>query len=174
MACSTNSSRTVEIAGEQYCDGGLRQMVPLSPAIHLGAPRLLVVNPLPATRPRAPRSASVTSPLYLAGKALNALFADRVAADLTQLDRITELLRAGERRYGVTFERDLNHELARVGNAELRPIEALAIEPSTDLGALAAGYVTSPAFALRTPGAAGTLLRWMADGDPDRFGDLLA
>ncbi|MCX5742200.1 MAG: phospholipase, partial [Proteobacteria bacterium] len=39
---------------------------------------------------------------------------------------------------------------------------------------LAAGYVTSPACPLRTPGAAATLLRWMADGEPDRFGDLLA
>jgi len=167
---------TVQIDGETYCDGGLRQMVPLSPALHLGASRLLVVNPLPAARigPVDAPATHVTSPLYLAGKALNALFADRVDADLARLSRTTEILRAGERRFGPSFERELNLELARTGGPELHPIDARCIEPSQDLGVLAAEYVTSPAFATRVPGAAGWLLRRIADGDPRRAGDLLA
>jgi len=50
----------VVIDGETYCDGGLRQMVPLSPALHLGADRLLVINryrPVPSpprSRARSP------------------------------------------------------------------------------------------------------------------------
>lgn len=168
---------TVEIDGDRYCDGGLRQMVPLSPAIHLGADRLLVVNPLPAGRAGAPSDASsipIASPLYLAGKALNALFADRVETDLARLQRTTAILRAGERRFGPSFEREINLELARAGEPELRTIDALCIAPSQDLGTLAAEHVTSRAFASCVPGVAGRFLRRLADGDPSRVGDLLA
>lgn len=66
-------------------------MVPLSPAIHLGADRLLVVNPLPAVRTDAcsgARATAMTSPLYLAGKALSALFADRIEADPAHRARV--------------------------------------------------------------------------------------
>ena len=167
----------VEIEGDAYCDGGLRQMVPLSPAIHLGADRLLVINPLPSTRTGTRSGAvatSVTSPLYLAGKALNALFADRVEADLARLQHTTEILRAGARRYGPSYEHEINRELAHAGGLELRAIDALCIEPSRDLGLLAADLVTSRAFAARVPGIAGTVLRRIADGDPERAGDLLA
>jgi len=166
----------VVIDGETYCDGGLRQMVPLSPALHLGADRLLVINPLPAgPRPASvARSFSVTSPLYLAGKALNALFADRVEADLERLNGTTELLRAGTRRYGPTFERELNLELARAGQRALRMVSAQCIEPSQDLGALATEYVIGSEFRSRASGATGFALRCIADGDPSRVGDLLA
>ena len=86
-------------AGELYCDGGLRQMVPLSPSVHLGARRLLVVNPLAKQEVRddpARREAS-TSPLYLAGKALNALYLDRTEADVARVEQLSAVLRAGRR-----------------------------------------------------------------------------
>ena len=166
----------VRIDGDSYCDGGLRQMVPLSPALHLGADRLLVINPIPAApKPAsAARSFSVTSPLYLAGKALNALFADRVEADLERLNSTTQLLRAGSRRYGPAFEHEINVELARAGEPTLRMVHAQCIEPSQDLGALATEYVISSEFRARASGVAGTALRCIADGDPSRVGDLLA
>jgi NTE family protein len=166
----------VTIAGELYCDGGLRQMVPLSPALHLGATRLLVVNPLPARRPirkDLPKTL-VTSPLYLAGKALNALFADRVEVDLARLEHTNAILRAGRHRFGPSFEREINRELARAGEGELREIASVRIEPTRDLGIMAAEYVASRAFAARVGGPAGILLRWLADADPERVGDLLA
>ncbi len=166
----------MRIDGETYCDGGLRQMVPLSPALHLGADGLLVINPLPAGRRPASiaRAFAATSPLYLAGKALNALFADRVEADLERLNSTTELLRAGTRRYGPTFEHELNLELARAGQPALRTISAQCIEPSQDLGALATEYVIGSEFRSRASGATGIALRCIADGDPSRVGDLLA
>lgn len=165
---------TVAIAGEAYCDGGLRQMVPLAPAIHLGANRLLVINPLPAARPSHGPAPAVLSPLYLIGKALNALFADRVEADLARLAHTTAILRAGHARFGATFERELNEELAGEGGAPLRPIETLSIVPSRDLGVLAAEHVASRRFTARTRGPVARLLRRIADGDPERAGDLLA
>jgi NTE family protein len=164
----------VAIDGALYCDGGLRQMVPLSPAVHLGADRLLVVNPLPAIRRTAGAAAAVTSPLYLAGKALNALFADRVAADLAHLNRTTAILRAGRRRFGAAFDDQLNDQLVEDGVTPIRPIDAWCIEPSRDLGALAADYVAGPAFVRRTRGPLARLIRYIADGDPNRMGDLLA
>lgn len=166
----------VNIGGDLYCDGGLRQLVPLSPAIHLGATRLLVVNPLPSTRPAivGTHRLMLTSPLYLAGKALNALFADRVEVDLARLEHTNAILRAGKHRYGPGFERELNAELGREGQDALHEVAFVRIEPVQDLGKLAAEYVTSRTFAERAPGSPGNLLRWLADGDPERAGDLLA
>jgi len=166
----------VQIGEEMYCDGGLRQMVPLSPALHLGADRLLVVNPVRATRPAATvaRAAATSSPLYMAGKALNALFADRVASDLDRLTRTTELLRAGARRFGPTFERDLNLELERAGEPTVHATRAVSIEPSQDLGALATEYVSGREFRARSSGPTSFVLRCIADTDPSRVGDLLA
>jgi len=165
----------VRIGDDLFCDGGLRQLVPLSPAIHLGAKRLLVVNPLPATRPLPPdtRDIIMTSPLYLAGKAMNALFADRVEVDLARLEHTNALLRAGRRRYGAGFEREINAELVREGQDEVHEIAAVAIEPTRDLGAMAAAYVVSREFEKRAPGTPGFVFRWLADGDPQRAGDLL-
>lgn len=165
----------VAVGDATYYDGGLRQIVPLSPAIHLGADRVLVVNPLPAMRrASAVPAAMSTSPLYLAGKALDALFADRVEIDLARLAHTTAILRAGQRRYGPAFARELNAELLRDGCAELRPIETSCIEPSRDLGAMAAEHVTSRRFARSTSGPVSWLMRCIADGDPGRAGDLLA
>jgi NTE family protein len=164
----------VKIGTEVYCDGGLRQMVPLSPAIHLGATRLLVVNPLPPVRiVPGPPNVLVTSPLYLAGKALNALFADRVEVDLARLEHTNAILRAGRHRFGPSFERELNLELARENQNELHEIAALCIEPSRDIGVIAADYVRSRTFEQRAAGPAAFVLRWLADGDPERAGDLL-
>jgi len=166
----------VTIDGEAYCDGGLRQLVPLAPAIHLGAERLLIISPLPVTDDAAGpvRRRSLASPVYLAGKALNALLVDRVEADLERLDQLNGVLAAGARRYGPRFVADLAAELRGAGAAPLRPVEALRLSPSRDLGRMAAEYASTPEFARRERGAAGRVLRRLAAGDPERSGDLLA
>src|SRR5690606_13683651 len=97
-----------------------------------------------------------------------------VEVDIARLEHTNAILRAGRRRYGPGFERELNAELAREGEDELHEIAAVRIEPRQDLGRLAAEYVTSRTFEERAPGSPGSLLRWLADGDPERAGDLLA
>jgi NTE family protein len=166
----------VELAGAAYCDGGLRQIVPLSPALHLGAERVLVINPLPIVEPNHQRHTAVaaTSPLYLAGKALGALFSDRIEADRERVAQMTAVLRAGERRWGSGFADELNAELALDDIAPLRPVATASVEPSQNLGALAAAYVTSAEFARSVRGPLAHLMRHIADGDPARAGDLLA
>lgn len=167
----------VRIDGDLYCDGGLRQMVPLSPSIHLGARRLLVINPLApegeAIDEQARRAAS-TSPFYLAGKALNALFADRTEVDLDRLEQLSDVLRAGRRRYGPAFEVEINAELARDGATPLHDITALRIGPSRDLGRLAAEYAAGPDLARREHGIIAQLMRCLAEAGPTRTGDLLS
>lgn len=170
----------VAIDGDLYCDGGLRQMVPLSPALHFGTRRLLAVSsvaPAPASpdasAARAHLAAS-SSPLYLAGKALHALFTDGIVGDLDRVTQLDRVLEAGRRRFGATFLDELNAELAEMEAPPLHPVQLLHLAPSCDVGALAAAHVTDPGFTRRIHGAAARALRWIADGDPTRAGDLLS
>ncbi len=169
----------VPIDGDLYVDGGLRQIVPLSPAIHLGADRLVLVNPLPSPGPAGAhvqdvRRESLTSPVYLAGKALSALFTDRMEADLGRVDQLNAILAAGRRRFGPEFERELNAELDTMGARTLRRVDAVEIKPTANLGAIAAEVARSDELARRERGPAGRLLRHLASGDPARSGDLLS
>jgi NTE family protein len=166
----------VMIDGDLYCDGGLRQLVPLSPSIHLGARRVLVINPLsPVTADgEATRRAASTSLFYLAGKALNALFVDRTEIDVTRLEQLTAVLRAGRRRYGPAFEAEINDELAELGAPPLHEVIALRIGPSRDLGQMAAEYARSPELARRERSVIAWVMRGLAELGPTRTGDLLS
>lgn len=167
----------VAIDGEPYCDGGLRHLVPLSPAIHLGARRIVMVSAMSAATDgataEAARRAAAGSPLYLAGKALDALFTDSVDGDLDRLLQLNRVLAAGARRYGPGFAVELDGALAALGAPPLRSIELVHVRPSHDLGALAAEYLTgAPSSWLRGPIARG--FRRLAERDPVRAGGLLA
>ncbi|MCS6912717.1 MAG: patatin-like phospholipase family protein [Myxococcales bacterium] len=158
----------VRIEGELYCDGGLRQNVPLSPARRLGATGLIVVNPN-ALPEHDPPSASnrwteqaFLDPLFLLGKALNALLLDRLDNDLDRLERINRILEAGCRRYGPSFLAALNEEMGGSGH-DLRILRAVLIRASQDLGRLSAEYVRSPCFGGRASGVLGRLMHRLAD-----------
>ena len=105
----------VRVGGEFYCDGGLRQNVPLSPARRLGADGIVVVSPryLPLHDPGPPVSTdearaneqAFPGPLFLLGKTLNALLLDRLDSDIDRLRRINKILDAGCRRFGPQLPR---------------------------------------------------------------------
>ena len=169
----------VRIDGDFYCDGGLRQNVPLSPARRLGADGLIVINPryvLPASAPTK-RRLSYPGPLFLVGKALNALLLDRIDNDLDRLRRINAILDAGTRRYGPGFVEEINQELRNGGSGGVRPLRAVHIRASEDIGALAADYVRSRAFAKRSSGILARALRrigqWQGEGESDLLSYLL-
>ncbi len=137
----------VKIGEEFFTDGGLRQNTPMSPAIRLGADRLLLVSlrhvaPAPKVVQQA-RTEAYPKPLFLAGKALNALMLDHTEYDLQRMQRINLILEAGNRSFGAQFEHMMNAELTQMRGAPLRRIHAVHIRPSEDIGALAADYVTS-------------------------------
>ncbi|MCB9726991.1 MAG: patatin-like phospholipase family protein [Deltaproteobacteria bacterium] len=133
----------VRIGDFWYTDGGLRQNTPLSPALRLGADRLLVVA-------LAARSARVEVPGVfpglgqLLGKLFNSLFLDRMAWDLDRLDRINDLLTAGTRLYGTEFIPKLQSELGRFGRRPYDIVRYVSIRPGADVGMMAARVLREP------------------------------
>jgi NTE family protein len=168
--------RAVELDGDYHCDGGLRQNVPLSPARRLDAGRVLVVNPrYISTEPLDDRAAEdlFPGPLFLLGKTLNALLLDRIDTDLARLQTINRILEAGTRYAGPGFVGGLNRELGFPEGHGLRPMDALLVRASQDIGRLAAEHVCEPRFA-RAPGVARRLMRRLAEPDSRSEADLLS
>jgi NTE family protein len=132
-----------QVDGEYFGDGAMRQLAPLSPAVHLGANRLLVVG----TRAEAPASpadgaiGSAPSPGHLLGFVLDSLFTDGLSIDLERLHQINSLL-------------ELHPEASAPGR---RPIDTLVIQPSEDPTRIARRHVSamprSVRRLLRTMGA---------------------
>lgn len=82
----------------EYCgDGSMRQLAPISPAIHLGATRVLVVgagrmSEAGAEAGGAPRRVRYPSLAQIAGHALSSIFLDSLAVDIERLNRINQTL----------------------------------------------------------------------------------
>ena len=86
--------RPVHINREYFGDGSMRQIAPLSPGVHFGADRLLVIG---VGRQLAPEGERVSSRSYpslaqIAGHALNSIFLDSLEVDLERLQRINRTL----------------------------------------------------------------------------------
>lgn len=110
-----------------YGDGGIRLTAPLSPAVHLGASRILAISTRYArSRAEAGQSAigNYPPPAQIAGVLLNAIFLDLFDADALSLERVNRLVEA------VPPER----------RGALRKIDLLVLRPSVDLGRLANEY----------------------------------
>jgi NTE family protein len=122
----------VQIGGEFYGDGSMRHRAPLSPAIHLGADRMLVVGVRDERPDAEPPAGSQPEPptfAHLGGYMLDTLFMDGLYTDLERLSRT-------------------NHILEQLGAAKLtgplaalRPLHTLVIVPHQDLRSLAKQYV---------------------------------
>jgi NTE family protein len=166
----------VRIDDAFYCDGGLRQNVPLSPARRLGADGLLVVNPRfveDTTHAHTASDVPYPGPFFLAGKALNALLLDRIDNDIARLRRINDILQAGTRRFGPSFVQLLNEELGTARRvSEMRPLRIVHVRASRDIGAAAGEYVRTREFAERAGPIAGRIVRRIAEWEGEREADL--
>ena len=104
------------IDDNHYGDGAMRQLAPLSPAVHLGANRVLVIGTrgsAAATPPTGAVMQASPSPAHLLGFVLDSLFTDGLSIDLERLNQINRLIVAA-------------------GHTEHRPIRATVIQPSVD------------------------------------------
>jgi NTE family protein len=171
----------VRIDGDYYCDGGLRQNVPLSPARRLGAEGLIVVNPrfIPAEAPppevAKERERDYPGPFFLFGKALNALLLDRIDADIDRLHRINLILEAGVRRFGPNFVEEINKELGEKGRMHrLKRLRVVHIRASQDIGSMAAEFARSSDFASRASGMIGKIVRRISEWEGAGEADLLS
>jgi NTE family protein len=137
----------VRLRDDFYMDGSVRQITPLSPALHLGARRLVViavgqfVGQRRATAVNGNDAPHYPSFAQVAGHALSSIFLDNLGADLERLLQMNRVVdRLDTRLYGG----------AEVGTAH---VDAFVIAPSQDLGDLARSYVE------RLPGGVRALLR---------------
>jgi NTE family protein len=114
----------VRIDGSWYGDGGIRLVAPLSPAVHLGADRMLVISThyaFPASVPTRSKFEGPPSPAVILGALYDAVFLDQLDQDAQQIHRINDLLR----------------RLPPAERVGLRDVKTVVIRPSADLGAIA-------------------------------------
>ncbi|MBK7858238.1 MAG: patatin-like phospholipase family protein [Archangiaceae bacterium] len=132
--------RSVRIGEEFFCDGSVRQNTPLSPALRLGADRVLILTL--KHRPEAPAPVrpmrTAPSTLLLVGKVLNALMLDHTEYDLDRLRRFNALLAAGKQAFGDEFLSRMNDAIREQRGSTYRPVRELVIRPSRDLAEVAA------------------------------------
>jgi NTE family protein len=84
----------VHINREYFGDGSMRQVAPISPALHLGADRLFIIGVGRQLMPRREHASSGTYPslAQIAGHCLNSIFLDSLEVDLERLQRINRTL----------------------------------------------------------------------------------
>lgn len=120
---------TVRINREYFGDGALRQLAPISPALHLGADRVFVVgvsgnrNPEHWGKRRPVRHSP--SMAQILGHMFNAAFVDSMESDIEHLERVNKLL--------LMIPEDRRAE----AGLPLRPVDSLIISPSQELDRIA-------------------------------------
>lgn len=124
----------VKIDNSWHGDGSVRQAAPLSPALRLGARRVLVISTVrePSDHPpESTREDPYPSLARIVGVTLNSLLYGHTEFDAEQLRRITDLVRASGEPTG------------------FKPVELFLMRPSADLAQVAAKYEHKLPRALR-------------------------
>lgn len=114
---------------EYFGDGSMRQLAPISPAIHLGAERVLVIGAGRTNEhPDRQEVDAYPSLAQIAGHALSSIFLDGLAVDIERMQRINQTLSA------------IPPDIRAAANIPLRPIKTLIISPSERLDRIAAEH----------------------------------
>lgn len=137
--------RSVKVLDEYYCDGFVRQNTPVSPALRLGADRVLILSlghkPKVAVDP--PKLKALPTTPQVIGKVLNALMLDRLDHDLDRLRRVNALVAKGRALGGDAFVDQLNAAVSSTRGQPWRFIHELVIRPSRDLADVARPHLES-------------------------------
>ncbi|MDE2310371.1 MAG: patatin-like phospholipase family protein [Betaproteobacteria bacterium] len=133
----------VRINREYFGDGSMRQIAPISSALHLGANRVLVIGVGQGTAepPKRSRIGDYPSLAQIAGHALNSIFLDSLEVDLERLQRINRTM-------------SMMPEEARQ-KTNLRHVDVLVIAPSQSIEKIAERYAANLPWTIRF------LLRWV-------------
>jgi NTE family protein len=127
----------VQLGDEFFGDGAQRQLWPLSPAIHMGADRLLVIGVRAEhgagvnARPRA--VVQPPTPGQLFGYMLDTLFMDQIYANVEHMQRLNSVV-----------------EVAPAAVPGMRKVATLVIAPSADMRVIATQHMRSLPRGLRT------------------------
>jgi NTE family protein len=105
----------------------MRQIAPISPALHLGADRILVIGVRSQNDPEFVRQKTRDYPsmAQIGGHVLNSIFLDSMDADLERLKRINRTLEL------------IPKKLIEDGTIKLKPVKVLEINPSRDISKIA-------------------------------------
>lgn len=117
----------VKLGDAWHGDGGVRLSAPLSPALHLGARRIIAMTTrYQKTFEEAdlPESTGYPPPVQVAGHLMSAIFLDVIDQDAIRLERLNSVLR----------------KLPESQREGMRLVDLLVLRPSVDLGRLAAEY----------------------------------
>ena len=130
----------MHINREYFGDGSMRQIAPVSPALHLGADRLLVIGVGRQLQPNAGRMQSGAYPTLaqIAGHALNSIFLDSLEVDLERLQRINRTIEL------------IPEDVRRHTNYPLHKVEFRVITPSEELEKIAAEFSGELPHTIRT------------------------
>ena len=136
----------VKVHREYFGDGSMRQIAPVSPALHLGADRVLIVGTGRQTMDDArARSNTYPSLAQIAGHALNSIFLDSLMVDIERLERINRTVKL------------IPAERLAESNVHLRAVKVLFITPSQPIERIASRFVhelpRTVRFVLRPTGA---------------------
>jgi NTE family protein len=114
----------VQLDNAWYGDGGVRLTAPLSPALHLGATRIIAISTRydrSAAEADEPTIYGYPPPAQVVGVLMNSIFLDLLDHDALRLNRLNQLI----------------EELPVEQRMGLRPVKLLVLRPSVDLGKLA-------------------------------------
>jgi NTE family protein len=123
---------SVKINQEYYADGALRQLAPISPALHLGAEKVIVigVSGIAHKRKEHVEKSKYPTPAKVIGHWLNAAFLDSMETDVERLQKMNR-----------TLDR-IPEDIRKKHGMKLKPIELLEINPSESLDDIAGRHVT--------------------------------
>jgi len=132
---------------EFFGDGSMRQIAPVSPALHLGADRVVVVGTAKIRNDDPERTRGDTYPTLaqVAGHVMNSIFLDSLAVDIERLERINRTISA------------VPQDRLRQLGLTLHHVDVLVMTPSEPLDVIAIRHLRSLPwtirFLLRTVGA---------------------
>jgi NTE family protein len=117
---------------EYFGDGAVRQVAPLSPAVHFGASKILVIGGGGAARPEAPVGVEYEQRYptlaQITQQVMAGVFQDAIGADIERVERINQIVN----QFGHT-------DLANVW----RQVDVLPVVPSEPLERIAARHLRS-------------------------------
>jgi NTE family protein len=117
----------IRLGEEWHGDGGIRLAAPLSPAVHLGARRIIAMSTgyqRTADEASIPLVSGYPPAAQILSQLVNAVFLDGIDEDVVRMERINELLR----------------KIPAQQRGGMEPIDLLVLRPSVDLGKLAGDY----------------------------------
>jgi len=129
----------VRIGDEYFGDGAMRQATPLSPAIRLGAEKLMIISIKESDDRFKFNNPGEQYPSFakVAGYMLEALFLDGLYSDIERLDRVNHIIRNSG---------DIE---VKTDNKTMKYIDYIVISPSEDLNEIAQKHYNQMSLSIR-------------------------